>query len=56
MSKKFFRKPRDMSIHQCRSENVPFIGRVDPSQMTDYLQTLTNNQFSFLRLIPNGIA
>ena len=34
-----FGNPRHMSImsiHYYRSQNVPFIGKVDPSQLTDY--------------------
>ena len=31
-----FLETRDMSIHCCRSEKAPLIGRVDPFQLTDY--------------------
>ena len=32
----FFGNPRHISIHCCRSQKAPLIGRVDPFQLTDY--------------------
>ena len=36
MANILFGNPRHMSIYKYRSQNVPFTGRVDPFQLTDY--------------------
>ena len=47
MANIIFWEPETMSIRWCRPQNVPFISRVEPSQLTDYeiCETFKNTCF-----------